>query len=100
MSNTKIPTKLMLEESELPKYWYNMQAVVKHEPALNPATLKPVTLDELKVPFCDELAKQEPELAACCVPECVYRGFCPEFKSCGFAGSPAFLEMVEKYRNV
>lgn len=49
----------MLEESELPKYWYNMQAVVKHEPALNPATLKPVTLDELKVPFCDELAKQE-----------------------------------------
>ena len=48
----------------------------------------------------DELAKQEPELAACCVPECVYRGFCPEFKSCGFAGSPAFQEMVEKYRTV
>ena len=48
----------------------------------------------------DELAKQEPELAACCVPECVYRGFCPEFKSCGFAASPAFSEMVEKYRAV
>ena len=25
----------------------------------------------------DEIAKTEPELAACCVPECVYRGFCP-----------------------
>lgn len=26
----------------------------------------------------------EPELAALCVPECVYRGFCPELKPCGF----------------
>lgn len=48
----------------------------------------------------DELAKKEPELGECCVPECVYRGFCPEFKSCGYAGSEAFAAAVEKYRTV
>jgi hypothetical protein len=48
----------------------------------------------------DELKKSEPELASCCVPECVYRGFCPEFKSCGFVNSPLFAKMVEEYRKV
>jgi len=48
----------------------------------------------------DELAKVEPELAACCVPDCVYRGFCPEFKSCGFVDSPAYAEAVKRYRTV
>ena len=48
----------------------------------------------------DELAKVEPELAECCVPECVYRGFCPEFKCCGFFGSPAYEKAVENYRKV
>ncbi len=48
----------------------------------------------------DEIAKVEPELASCCVPECVYRGFCPEFKSCGFVNTPAFQEMVKRYRDV
>ena len=32
----------------------------------------------------------EPELASCCVRECVYRGFCPEMKCCGFFGTPAY----------
>ena len=48
----------------------------------------------------DELAKQEPELAACCVPDCVYRGFCPEFTGCGFVNTPAYQEAVRKYRTV
>ena len=48
----------------------------------------------------DEIAKVEPEVAACCVPECVYRGFCPEYKSCGYCGSPAWQAAVEKYRAV
>lgn len=61
MSDKKIPTKLFLTESELPKSWYNMNAILpeKHDPALNPATLKPCTVDEFKGPFCDELAAQE-----------------------------------------
>ena len=48
----------------------------------------------------DEIAKVEPEIAACCVPECVYRGFCPEFKPCGFCGSSAFQKMREAYMRV
>ena len=48
----------------------------------------------------DAIAEQEPQLAECCVPECVYRGFCPEFKSCGYADTPAFAEAVARYREV
>ena len=48
----------------------------------------------------DAVAEKEPEVAACCVPECVYRGFCPEFKPCGFFGSPAYRAALEKYRSV
>ena len=46
------------------------------------------------------IAEKEPEVAACCVPECVYRGFCPEFKSCGFCDSPEFAKQLAKYRSV
>lgn len=48
----------------------------------------------------DEIARTEPELASCCVPECVYRGFCPEFKPCGYCGTEAWREAVAKYRSV
>lgn len=57
----KIPYKIYLEESEMPKTWVNLRAFMKDKPAplLSPKTLKPITLDEMKVVFCDELAKQE-----------------------------------------
>lgn len=59
--NEKIPYKIYLEESELPKQWYNVRADMKNKPAplLNPQTLKPMTAKELSVVFCDELVKQE-----------------------------------------
>ena len=59
--NEKIPYKIYLEESELPKQWYNVRADMKNKPAplLNPATLKPMTAEELSSVFCDELVKQE-----------------------------------------
>ena len=61
MLNEKIPYKIYLEEDELPKKWYNVRADMKKKPAplLNPATLKPVTAEELGHVFCDELVKQE-----------------------------------------
>lgn len=61
MADKRIPTKMYLEERELPKCWYNINAVMpeKHDPALNPKTFKPVTLDDLSEVFCTELAKQE-----------------------------------------
>lgn len=57
----KIPYKIYLEESELPKQWYNVRADMKNKPApiLNSQTLKPITFEELRPVFCDELVKQE-----------------------------------------
>lgn len=61
MLNEKIPYKIYLEENEMPKQWYNVRADMKQKPAplLNPATMKPVTSEELSQIFCEELVKQE-----------------------------------------
>ena len=61
MSEKKIPYKIYLEENEMPTQWYNVRAYMKNKPAplLNPATLKPMTAEELGHVFCDELVKQE-----------------------------------------
>ena len=57
----EIPYKIYLEESEMPKAWYNVRADTKNKPAplLNPGTGKPMTLEELSGVFCRELAEQE-----------------------------------------
>ncbi len=57
----KIPYKIYLEESEMPTQYYNVRADMKKKPAplLNPATLKPMTAEELNQVFCEELVKQE-----------------------------------------
>ena len=41
----KIPYKIYLEESEMPRKWYNLRADMKNKPAplLNPATMQPMT---------------------------------------------------------
>ncbi len=57
----EIPYKIYLDENEMPKQWYNLRADMKNKPAplLNPATLQPITVEELSEVFCTELAKQE-----------------------------------------
>ncbi len=57
----EIPYKIYLEESEMPKAWYNLRADMPKKPAplLNPQTHQPATLDELSEVFCRELAEQE-----------------------------------------
>lgn len=61
MSEQKIPYKIYLSEEEMPKYWYNVRADMKNKPAplINPATKQPMTFDELRRVFCDELVRQE-----------------------------------------
>lgn len=58
---SEIPYKTYLSEDELPTAWYNMRADMKKKPAplLNPATLKPVSAEELEHVFCTECVKQE-----------------------------------------
>ena len=57
----EIPYKIYLEEKEMPDKWYNVRADMKNKPAplLNPETMEPITLDQLKPVFCEELARQE-----------------------------------------
>ena len=45
----------------MPRAWYNLRADMKNKPAplLNPETMKPMTFEELRPVFCDELVKQE-----------------------------------------
>lgn len=61
MTSKEIPYKIYLDENEMPKQWYNLRADMKNKPAplLNPATLQPITVEELSEVFCEELARQE-----------------------------------------
>ncbi len=61
MAKKEIPYKIYLEESEMPKYWYNLRADMVNKPAplLDPQTHKPMTARDLAPVFCDELIEQE-----------------------------------------
>ncbi len=54
-------TRFLLNETDLPKYWYNVLAdsPVRPAPVLHPATFEPVTPDFLSVLFPMELILQE-----------------------------------------
>ncbi len=58
---SEIPYKIYLEESEMPREWYNVRADMKNKPAplLNPGTGQPLNAEELGAVFCDELVAQE-----------------------------------------
>lgn len=57
----KVPNRIYLTEDQMPKQYYNLRADMKElpDPMLNPATGKPVKLEDLTPVFCEELAKQE-----------------------------------------
>jgi len=61
MAKKEIPYKIYLEESEMPKYWYNLRADMVNKPAplLDAKTRKPMTAEDLSPVFCDELIQQE-----------------------------------------
>ncbi len=61
MTTEKIPYKIYLSEDEMPQNWYNVRADMKNKPAplLNPATGAPMTFEDLRSVFCDELIRQE-----------------------------------------
>lgn len=49
----------------------------------------------------EELRKIDPVLADKCVPECLYRGFCPEFdRCCGYVKTDKFKIDLAKYRSI
>lgn len=46
-----------------------------------------------------EVDKVDPVLASVMVPECIYRGFCPEFKSCGYVDTEGYRIALAAYRD-
>lgn len=46
----------------------------------------------------NELAKTEPVLAKLCVRNCVYRGFCPEFTTCGYTSTSKYAQELLMYQ--
>jgi sarcosine oxidase delta subunit len=53
---------------------------------------------ELVIEFLKEV---DPILASKCVPECLYRGFCPETdRCCGFCNTKKFEERLKEYRSI
>lgn len=46
-----------------------------------------------------EVETVDPMMAKAMVPNCIYRGFCPEDKSCGYYKTEAFRKELEEYRN-
>lgn len=57
----KVPNRITLSEEQIPKQWYNMNADMpeKHEPMLNPVTMKPINEEDLYPIFAKELCHQE-----------------------------------------
>lgn len=45
----------------------------------------------------EKLKEIEPELAKACVPNCIYRSFCPEFNCCGFTETKLFKNKLNEY---
>lgn len=41
---------------------------------------------------------QEPELYKACVPDCIYRGWCYEYKTCGYHTTLVYKEQLKAYR--
>lgn len=53
---------------------------------------------ELVIKYLEEI---DPILASKCVPECVYRGFCPEFeRCCGYCNTNKYKEQLINYRTI
>jgi tryptophan synthase beta chain len=57
----KIPTRIYLDEDEIPKFWYNLRADMKDkpDPLMHPGTLQPLKAVEMEPIFCKEPVRQE-----------------------------------------
>ncbi len=46
----------------------------------------------------NSIKDEQPELFSICVPDCIYRGWCYEFKSCGYHKTQQFTNRLNEYR--
>ena len=48
--------------------------------------------------FLNSFKENQQELFNVCVPDCIYRGWCYEFKSCGYHKTDDYKKKLEEYR--
>lgn len=46
----------------------------------------------------EKISSVDSVLGSVMVPECIYRGFCPEFHSCGYTDTDEFKQALAEYR--
>lgn len=90
--NSKPQDSEVMHESEA-----NAQAIINISRKRLCSSASPETRAAWKL-VVKEIEKVDPELASCCVPDCVYRGHCFEFTSCGYHKTEAYKEALTKYR--
>ena len=71
----EIPYKIYISEEDMPKAWYNLRADMKVKPAplLNAETHRPMSYEDLRPVFCDELIKQELDDTTPYIESCIPR---------------------------
>jgi hypothetical protein len=78
----------------------NAQAIINISRKRLCSCASPETREAWKA-MLEEIRKYDPVLIDKCVPECVYRGFCPEFdRCCGYVNTTAFTEKLKDYRDI
>lgn len=94
-------TNLPREEQRMTDL-YNMRLFLNAQEIINISKVRLCNKAEARTKYIwkqviEELRKIEPELAMACVPSCIYRGHCPEIKSCGFSDTEVFPMIVNDY---
>ncbi len=74
----------------------NFQAIINISQKRLCRLASPETQEAWKT-FLGAIVFDEPELVSVCVPTCVYRGFCPEFKCCGYVATEEFRKERGSY---
>jgi hypothetical protein len=93
-----------LDRDELPQ-----GSFVEHEIELNAQAMIQISRKRLChqastetreawIALVDGVVKTAPEMKAVCVPDCIYRGWCYEFKSCGYHLTQAYQQNLDAYR--
>ena len=78
----------------------NAQALINISRKRLCACASPETREAWKA-VIEQVRKIDPVMADKCVPECIYRGFCPEFDhSCGYYKTDDYKKRLEEYRSI
>ncbi len=88
-----------LKQSELIEHECeaNAQAIINisRKRLCNQASIQTI---EAWIKFLTKLQNEQPELVSVCVPDCVYRGWCYEYNSCGYHLTEEYQYDLNEYR--